>query len=245
MAAKVIANRVKDIITKIIDHSQTGFIKGRYIGENIRLLFEIIDAAEEENKPGLIFFSDFEKAFNSVDHSYMKNCLKHFNFGEDFIKWIDLFYSDAKSCVTNNGCLSNFFPIKRGVRQGCPLSPYLFIICIELLSHKITFSEDIKGLYIMKKEFKSPLFADDASFLLDGSLKSFETLIMILDNFNYISGLKLNSKKCQVLRIGSMIRSEIIHLKHRKFQWSSKEASSLGMTFTTNKDLTFRENLGI
>ena len=56
MAAKVIANHVKDIITKIIDHSQTGFIKGRYIGENIRLLFEIIDAAEEENKPGLIFF---------------------------------------------------------------------------------------------------------------------------------------------------------------------------------------------
>ena len=173
----------------------------------------------------------------------MKNCLKHFNFGEDFIKWIDLFYSDAKSCVTNNGCLSNFFPIKRGVCQGCPLSPYLFIICIELLSHKITSSEDIKGLYIMKKEFKSSLFADDASFLLDGSLKSFETLIMILDNFNYISGLKLNSKKCQVLRIGSMIRSEIIHLKHRKFQWSSTEASSLGMTFTTNKDLTFQENL--
>ena len=56
MAAKVIANRVKDIITKIIDPSQTGFIKGRYIGENIRFLFEIIDAAEEENKPGLIFF---------------------------------------------------------------------------------------------------------------------------------------------------------------------------------------------
>ena len=239
----ILFNRVKDIITKIIDHSQTGFIKGRYIGENIRLLFEIIDAAEEENKPGLIFFSDFEKAFDSVDHSYMKNCLKHFNFGEDFIKWIDLFYSDAKSCVTNNGSLSSFFPIKRGVRQGCPLSPYLFIICIELLSHKITSSEDIKGLYIMKKEFKSSLFADDASFLLDGSLKSFETLIMILDNFNYISGLKLNSKKCQVLRIGSMIRSEIIHLKHRKFQWSSTEASSLGMTFTTNKDLTFRENL--
>ena len=155
MAAKVIANRVKDITTKIIDHSQTGFIKGRYKGENIRLLFEIIDAAEEENKPGLIFFSDFEKAFDSVDHSYMINCLKHFNFGEDFIKWIDLFYSDAKSCVTNNGCLSNFFPIKRGVRHGCPLSPYLFIICIELLSHKITSSEDIKGLYIMKKNSKA------------------------------------------------------------------------------------------
>ena len=122
IAAKVTANRVKNIITEIIDHSQTGFIKGRYIGENIRLLFEIIDKVEEENKPGLIFFSDFEKAFDTVDNSYMINCLKHLNFGDNFIKWIELFYSDAKGCVTNNGFLSSFFPIKRGVRQGCPLS---------------------------------------------------------------------------------------------------------------------------
>ena len=61
IATKVIANRVKHVITKIIHNSQTGFIKGRYIGENIRLLFEIIDNAEEENKPGLIFFLRFRK----------------------------------------------------------------------------------------------------------------------------------------------------------------------------------------
>ena len=70
IATKVIANRVKHVITKIIHNSQTGFIKRRYIGENIRLLFEIIDNAEEENKPGLIFFTDFEKAFDSIDHTY-------------------------------------------------------------------------------------------------------------------------------------------------------------------------------
>ena len=136
IATKTIANRVKSVITKITDHSQTGFIKGRYIGENIRLLFEIIDSVEE-NKPGLIFFSDFEKAFDSIDYSFMMNCLRHFNFGEEFIKWIQLFYRDANSCITNNGHLSNFFPIERGVRRGCPLSPYLFIICIELLSNTV------------------------------------------------------------------------------------------------------------
>ena len=124
----------------------------------------------------------------------MVNCLKHFNFGENLIKWIELFCSDAKGCVTNSGFLSSFFPIKRGVRQGCPLSPYLFIICIELLSHKINSSENIKGIHLMKEEFKSSFFADDASFLLDGSLKSFETLIMVLDNFSCISELKLNAK---------------------------------------------------
>ena len=151
------------------------------------MLFEIIDNAEKENKPGLIFFSDFEKAFDSIDHTYIINCLKHFNFGEDFIKWIKLFYNDAKSCVTNNGYLSDFFPVLRGVRQGCPLSTYLFIICIELLSNKITTTEDIKGITYANYEFKKSLFADDASFILDGLLKSFETLVDILDNFSYIS----------------------------------------------------------
>ena len=178
IATKAIANRVKQVITKIINNSQTGFIKGRYIGENIRLLFEIIDNTEEENKPGLIFFSDFEKAFDSIDHTHIINCLKHFNFGEDFIKWVKLFYKDAKSCVTNNGYFSDFFPVLRGVRQGCPLSTYLFIICIELLSYKITTTEDIKGITYANYEFKKSLFADDASFVLDGSQNHLKHLLI-------------------------------------------------------------------
>ena len=80
-------------------------------------------------------------------------------------------------------------------------------------------------------------------YVLDGSFKSFQTLIEILDNFSYNSGLKLNPKKCQVLRIGSMSKSDIVYLKGRKFQWSSTEASSLGMTFCTNKYNIFRANL--
>ena len=243
IATKAIANRIKPIITSIVDNSQTGFIKGRFIGENIRLLFDIIETAEEQNNPGLLFFSDFEKAFDSLDHAYMFKCLKHLNFGNSFTKWIKLFYTDVKSCVANNGYMSNFFSIHRGVRQGCPLSTYLFIICIELLSYKISTNEDLKGIHFFGKEFRRSLFADDASFILDGSYKSFETLIYILDNFANISGLKLNAKKCQVLRIGALRKTEVVYLKHRKFQWNSSQATALGMTFTTNKDSIFEVNL--
>ena len=123
------------------------------------------------------------------------------------------------------------------------MSTYLFIICIELLLHKISTTEDIKGIFFTNMGFKKSLFADDASFILNGSFKSFQTLIDILDNFSYISGLKINAKKCQVLRIGSMTKSNVVYLKDRKFQWSSTEASSLGMTFGTNKENIFRANL--
>ena len=77
IASKVIANRIKSVLQTIINETQTGFMKGRYIGENIRLIFELLDNTDEYNIPGLLFFSDFEKAFDSVNHEYMYQCLEH------------------------------------------------------------------------------------------------------------------------------------------------------------------------
>ena len=85
IATKSIANRIKKFLPNIIDCSQTGFIKGRYIGENIRLIQETIEKLENENLPGLLFFADFEKAFDSISHKYILRCLKSFNFGADII----------------------------------------------------------------------------------------------------------------------------------------------------------------
>ena len=243
ITVKAIANRIKKVLPTLIHETQTGFMKGRYIGENIRLILEAIDITDENNLPGMIFFSDFEKAFDSINHEYMFKCLRHFNFKNDLVNWVKLLYKNAKSCVTNNGHHSDFFHIWRGVRQGCPLSPYLFIICIELLSNQVRKSPDIKGIYIEGKENKTSLFADDASFILDGSTKSFENLIRILDKFTNISGLKLNAKKCQVLRIGSLTSKTIELMKHRKFSWNSNKASCLGMVFKTNREKSLSSNL--
>ena len=110
IATKAIANRIKPTLNTIISHAQTGFIKGRYIGENIRLLFEILDYIDENELPALLFFSDFEKAFDSLDHDFMLRCLKQFNFGDSIINWVKLFYSDSKSFTINNGHISDCFP---------------------------------------------------------------------------------------------------------------------------------------
>ena len=95
IVTKAIANRIKKFLPNIIDCSQTGFIKGRYIGENIRLVQETIEKMENEDMPGLLFFADFEKAFDSVSHKYILQCLETFNFGTDIIKWVKCFYQGA------------------------------------------------------------------------------------------------------------------------------------------------------
>ena len=85
---KTIANGVKNVISQIINESQTGFIKDPYIWGNVRLTFELIEYVNVNNRHGLFFYSDFEKAFDSLNHEFMFKCLKHFNFGDDLIQWV-------------------------------------------------------------------------------------------------------------------------------------------------------------
>ena len=99
-------------------------MKNRFIGENIRFIDSIINYANAEQIKGLLLFINFEKAFDSMEGSFIEKNLKYCNFGNSLITWIKLFYTDICSCVQNNGWSSDFFTLSRGVRHGCPLSPY-------------------------------------------------------------------------------------------------------------------------
>jgi hypothetical protein len=145
IATKAIALRIKTIIGNLIHSDQTGFIKGRYIGENIRRLLDTIDYCNVHEIPSLYMFIDFEKAFDRLEWSFIDRTLSYFNFGETIRKWVQCFYKNASASVCNNGWLSDTFYITRGVRQGCPLSPYLFILCSEILAITIRNNEDIEG----------------------------------------------------------------------------------------------------
>lgn len=243
IATKTIANRIKRVLNSLINVNQTGFIKGRYIGENVRTIIELIEETNENNKPGLIFFADFQKAFDSLNHKFIMKCLSHLNFGESLIQWVSLFYNDGKSCISNNGHLSEFFNVKKGVRQGCPLSAYIFILCIELLSRNINSNTQITGLSLAGKEIKQTLFADDASFSVDGSEKSFKELIKTLEKFALISGLKLNKTKCTILKIGTLKDDKSQWCNTNLYTWSNDQASTLGITFTNDKTKLHSLNL--
>lgn len=183
----------------LIDPDQTGFVLGRFIGENTRLLYDLMQIAEEENLPGLLLFVDFEKAFDSLSWDFLQEVLKFFNFGQSIRNWVRIFYSNINSAVNQGGNLSDFFNIERGCRQGDPLSPYLFILCAEILAIKLRNNKKIKGLKSVSIENKLSQFADDTAIILDGSEESLMESMKDLNYFWEISGLKINYSKTQVV----------------------------------------------
>ena len=138
----------------------------------------------------------------AVSEETKVDVLKYFRFGDSIISWVNLFYRNAMLCVNQGGNLSSFFNIGRGCRQGDPLSPYIFILCSEILAIKIRNNKNIKGITIGKNEYKLSQYADDTSAILDGSEKSLTETLTELSNFSKYSGLKVNFDKTQVVWIG-------------------------------------------
>ena len=113
LASAVIANRLKTVLDKIIFEDQKGFISGRFIGENIRLIYDVLFETKDQDIPGMILSIHFEKAFDTVSWKFIKKVLKYYNFGPSIISWISLFQNGSKSCIIQNGFISEFFNLKK------------------------------------------------------------------------------------------------------------------------------------
>ena len=142
----------------------------------------------------------------------------------------------------NNGWTSNFFQLSRGVRLGCTLSPYLFILSIEVLAEAIWKKKEIGGIEINGTDFKLSQFADDTALILDGAKESFLESLLLIDAFGNISGLQLNYKKTEALWIGSMTDCKHKLCPEKNFKWPKKKVKMLGMWFSTDPNITISLN---
>ena len=223
----------------LVHPDQSGYIKGRYIGTNIRTIADIIDFTQEKGIEGIILLVDFEKAFDSVRWSFLKKTLNKFGFGDNFIKWIDTIYTNPESTVLNNGFTTDKFTPQRGIRQGCPISPYLFILAAELLAIHIRGNEDIQGIVINEnKQVKITMLADDTTLFLADD-QSLQVALGSLEEFHFCSGLKLNKTKTEAVQLGVTRDPDAIKYG---VKWVEGSFKSLGITFGFNKKNVETEN---
>ena len=236
--AKILANRIKKVVHYLIGVEQTGFIDGRYIGENIVKILSILEYCEENDIPAVLIAIDFEKAYDSVEWSAVEYAFQFFDFGPEIINWIKVLYKGINSCVINNGNFSQFFELERGVRQGCPLSPYLYIVVAELLAIMIRKNKDIEGIDIEGTIHKIMQFADDTTILSMLKQESITAIFQTFDIFEGVTGLKINYDKTELLRIGSLCNSQAKLYTQKPVNWTNDPLLILGVNVTqSRKDL--------
>ena len=102
LLAGVLASRMKEVLPSIIQNEQKGFLKNRYIGENIRTIADSLEYIRQKKIMGMTLLIDFEKAFDSLEWDYLESVLKVYNFGEDFRTWFSILYKNSNCCVINN-----------------------------------------------------------------------------------------------------------------------------------------------
>ena len=168
----------------------------------------------------MILSIDFEKAFDMVSWKFIKKVLEYFNFGPTVISWISIFQRGFEPCIIQNSFMSELFNLKRGCRQGDLISPYIFILCAEILGKVIRDNEIITGININGQEFRLSQYADDTQLFLDGTEQSLKETLNVLKLFFLMSGLKINVEKTRAIWIGSLSHSNRQLYREYQLHWS-------------------------
>ena len=229
-----IAERMKPQLDTIIHGDQKGFVSDRYIGEAIKTTYDIIQWAQTNNKIGIILLIDFEKAYDSLSFSYIKKCLQFLNFGDSIISWVELLLHNFSAVINHCGNISRKFDIGRGARQGDPIASYLFIICIEILAHKLRNDPKVQGFHLQNQVSHTlELYADDCSIFLQPTEQNLRNTTDILNNFFQLSGLKISIAKTKAIWFGSSLENINNLCPDLQLDWSST-FTLLGIDFQNN-----------
>ena len=238
-----IANRLKEVLDDIIHPDQTAFLKNRFIGENTRVVYDILWDAYKNNNKGMILSVDFKTAFDVMSWKFIERCLLKFNFEDKFVKMFWCLHKNAFSRILYNGHASKkVIQLERGCRQGDPVSCYFFIIGAEVLASKIRQNANIRGIRLRQEHIKLVQYADDTTFFLDGTELSLREVFGELGRYAKFSGLKPNVSKCHAMWIGGEAFSERRICPDISLNWVTK-LKLLGIIFNPHCVNIVEENI--
>lgn len=239
--SKLLAERLKKVLPSLISDNQTAYINGRFISEGGRLISDLLEISDIFNLKGLLLTIDIQKAFDSINHQFLISVLKKYGFGSTYIKWIQTLLNNQESCVINGGDTTKYFKLERGTRQGDPISAYLFILVLEVVFMMIKENKNINGLNLFENTFLYTAYADDTTLFLK-DMKSVTEVMKVFEKFSNYSGLKPNTKKCEIAGIGVL---KGVHLELCGMECLDLTKSSikvLGVHFSYNKIIQCEKN---
>lgn len=192
---KVMANRLKPVIPTIIDADQTGFVHGRSIAENFIYAADLLGCCYKRKVPTAVLKLDFREVFDSVSWDSLDKILAARGFDDRWRRWVANVLTSGKTSVMLNGVPGRWLQCRRGLRQGDPLSPYLFIIIADVLQRLIQ-QASREGLlrHPISSDCTCPVlqYADDTLILVQGDTDSMRALKAILEKFSLATGLACN-----------------------------------------------------
>ena len=201
---KILSNRLKTILPHIISEEQNCSVPRRTIFNNLFLIRDTIKFSKEKNIKFYLLQIDQEKPFDKVDHDFLYKTMEKMGFWNTFIKFIQILYKNNTSIIINNGFLSPLVHLRRGLRQGCPLSLPLYVTQGEVTTLNVNQNKNIKRTKIPNKtnEIKISQYADDSNFLLTEQ-ESVEKVIEYFQKLKKVTGATINLEKTKLLPINT------------------------------------------
>ena len=211
--AKVLANRLRVVLDRLIFENQNSFVGGRQILDFVLIANECVDSRRNSRVPGVICKLDMEKAHDHVNWEALLYLLDRMGFGVKWCKWIRTCISTIQFFVLINGSPADFFGNSRGLRQGDPLSPLLFLIMMEVFSRMLRRVEgaglirgfNLEGRRDGGERVSHLLFADDTILFCDADVEQVLHIRLLLLSFQPVIGLKVNVHKSEMFPIGEVV----------------------------------------